>query len=465
MYDSMLTLGLITQIVVLYFLFTRTLTYLRLCHIPGPLISSVSYLPLIRATLSGRAHKKYVDLSKRYGSLVRIGPQDLLASDPDLLRRMSSVRSPYQRSGWYSAVRLDPHVDNILSELNTREHDARRAKMASGYSGKDNTHLEADIDACIAMFVELIEQKYLSKGSTLQLMDLARKVQFFTLDVITRAAYGDAFGYLAQDADVHDQVKIAEQVIPFLSLCATVPFLNQALNRMWVSLKLGPRATDHGGIGKVMGIAKQVVGERFGEDKVDKRDMLGAWVRNGISQRQCESEVVLQIFAGSDTTATAIRATLLYVLTNPRIHRKLQREIDSAPISSPITNDEARELPYLQAVIKESLRIHPPIPGLLSKRVPPGGDIIDGHYIPEGTRIGHNIWSAQRSQIFGADPNIFRPERWIEAEREQLLQMQQCTDLVFGYGRWGCLGKQLALVELNKITVEVSKVPLYGEDY
>lgn len=430
--------------------------YLRLRHIPGPFLASISYLPLLGATLSGRSHRIYVNLAEKYGPLVRISPRDLFTSDPDIVRRMNSARSPYTRSEWYDAIRLDPFVENIFSERSTREHDARRAKMASGYSGKDNAHLEADIDACIMMFVQLVQQKYLSEGSGLRVMDLAQKVQYFTLDVITQTAYGTAFGYLKEDADVHDQVKLTDWIVPFLTLCANVPLLNKILNRAWVKVKLGPKPTDKSGIGKSMGIAKLVVGRRFGEDTIDRQDMLGAWVRNGISQRQCESEVVFQIFAGSDTTATAIRATLLYVLTHPRVHRKLLAEIKSAPISSPIKYKEARELPYLQAVIKEGLRIHPPVPSLLSKKVPPSGDVIDGCYIPGGTRVAHNIWAMQRAPVFGEDAEVFRPERWMEAKAEQLIRMGQCTDLVFGHGRWGCLGKQVALMELNKVIVEVS---------
>ena len=93
------------------------------------------------------------------------------------------------------------------------------------------------------------------------------------------------------------------------------------------------------------------------------------------------------MLAGSDTTATVMRVALLYVSTNPSVLDRLRHEFDSANISSPITDAQARQLPYLQAVIKESIRIIPPVAGLFSKEVPPEGDILHGMKIPGGTLI------------------------------------------------------------------------------
>lgn len=80
--------------------------------------------------------------------------------------------------------------------------------------------------------------------------------------------------------------------------------------------------------------------------------MLGAFVRNGVSQRQCETEAMFQIIAGSDTTATAIRATMLYLMTTPHAYNRLQREIDdtiaAGRVSRPIKAEEGREIKYLQ---------------------------------------------------------------------------------------------------------------------
>jgi cytochrome P450 len=96
--------------------------------------------------------------------------------------------------------------------------------------------------------------------------------------------------------------------------------------------------------------------------------------------------------AGSDTSATIIRAAFLNLLTSPSMLGSLRAEIDegikNGQISSPIKDTEARKLTYLQAVIKETLRLWPPIQGLLQKVVPPEGDTFNGVFIPGGTFIG-----------------------------------------------------------------------------
>jgi cytochrome P450 len=203
------------------------------------------------------------------------------------------------------------------------------------------------------------------------------------------------------------------------------------------------------------------VAERFGPDAKARHDMIGAFVRNGIPQRQVEAEILIQVMAGSDTTASALRSTFLRLLTSPRALTRLRAEIDSAVAdgraSSPIQQSEAKELPYLQAVIKEGLRINPPFLGQVSKAVPAGGDTYNGMYLPAGTCIGHNTFSLCRQPVFGKDVEVFRPERWLEADPDSKREMEKTLDLVFGYGRWGCLGKSVAQVEMDKVYFEVSR--------
>lgn len=103
-------------------------------------------------------------------------------------------------------------------------------------------------------------------------------------------------------------------------------------------------------------------------------------------------------------------------------------------------------------MIKEGARIWPAITGLKSKVVPPEGDTINGRFIPGGTCIGICEWAIQQSsQIYGEDATIFRPERWLEAEGERLEKMERTLGLVWGYGKYSCLGKGIAWMELNKV--------------
>jgi cytochrome P450 len=188
--------------------------------------------------------------------------------------------------------------------------------------------------------------------------------------------------------------------------------------------------------------------------------MLGSFIRHGLTQEEASGEALLQVVAGSDTSAGTIRAVMLNILTHPTMYLKLKKEIDegiaAGTISSPIKDTEARELPYLQAVIKEGLRIMPPASGAFFKTVPPAGDVIDGKFIPGGTQIGSSPLGIHCSKkIFGLDADLFRPERWTEASPEKFAHMASTVDLIFHYGKYQCLGKSVALMEFNKIFVEV----------
>lgn len=182
-----------------------------------------------------------------------MGPNDLATDDPDIIRLMNSARSKYRRSEWYEAARVDPYVDSIVSEMSTSVHDARRAKMAAAYSGKENLTLEADIDSQILAFIALIRNKYISSGETVKPVDFARKIQYFTLDVITKVAYGETFDFLGKDEDVHNYIQTTETLVPVLAIFATVPFANAILNRSWIKDMFGPKPTDKSGLGKLMG--------------------------------------------------------------------------------------------------------------------------------------------------------------------------------------------------------------------
>lgn len=112
---------------------------------------------------------------------------------------------------------------------------------------------------------------------------------------------------------------------------------------------------------------------------------------------------------------------------------------------------------YLQAVIKEGLRLFPPVTALSLKLVPPDGDTLKGHFVPEGTTIGWSSFGLMRNEeVWGPDAKMFRPERWLEGTAEERRRMDSDVDLVFGYGKYACLGKNVAMMELNKVFVQVS---------
>lgn len=212
-------------------------------------------------------------------------------------------------------------------------------------------------------------------------------------------------------------------------------------------------------------IARKLVHERFTKKTVPEADMMASFIAHGLSETDLVAESLLQILAGADTSATAIRATILHLITHPLAYRTLQAEIDQhvreGLISSPVIKEsEAAGMRYLQAVIKEGLRIWPPVTGLLSKQSPIGGDEfeLDGRtiFIPGDTSVGYCAWGVHRNKdIFGSDADMFRPERWLTEDASKLAVMNRTAELIWGYGKYQCLGRPVALMELNKVFVEV----------
>ncbi|KAJ0307046.1 hypothetical protein COL5a_009483 [Colletotrichum fioriniae] len=381
------------------------------------------------------------------------------------MRLMLGVRSEYRRSDWYDGMRFNPSRDNVLSCRDEDEHAKLRSKMVAGYSGREVQAFEQKIDENLVRLIELIEG-YVDERKPL---DFGRKAQFFTLDVISDLAFGEPFGFVGSDSDMYEYIKTTEENLPVFMGMTVVPWVIR-LFRYPLLRSMLPTEKDR------LGFAKRFSAERFGLDAKVQRDMLGSFVAHGLTQEEAESEILLQIIAGSDTTATAIRATLLYIITNPRVHNKLLAEIlsmdDTAPRRPIISDAEARNLPYLQAVIKEGLRIFPPVAGLMAKQAPPEGDAWNGAFIPGGTRVGWSSWAMfRRRDIFGEDAGEFRPERWLVGEGEgedeekeedgttpaekKLREMEATIELVFSYGRYQCLGRPVALMELNKVFVEL----------
>ncbi|KAK5989461.1 Cytochrome P450 monooxygenase ABA1 [Cladobotryum mycophilum] len=445
-------IALLLTAVLTSFVASRLRWYYHLHEYDGPFMAKISPWWLVRTVASGRAYLDFWEVTQKYGSIARIGPNDLLTSEPDLMKHMYKARSDYTRSSWYEGMRFDPSRDNLLSLRNEDDHRELRSKMAAGYSGREVDDLEETIDHNILEFSRLLG-KYADKNKP---VDFGRKAQYFTLDVISHVAFGEPFGFLETDSDVYKYIETTEKTLPMVMVTTVIPWLLKLLSSPLFKRFL-PSAKDALGFGKVMSIAKEVAAERFGEDKKVQKDMLGSFVAHGLTQSETESEILLQIVAGSDTTATAIRSTMLHVVTTPRVLTRLREEIISSRISRPvITNDEAQEMPYLQAVIKEGLRIFPPVAGLMAKEVPPEGDHWNGRFLPGGTRIGICAWGIfRREDIWGTDAKEFRPERWLENSPEKVQTMEGILELIFSYGRWQCLGRPVALIELNKIFVQL----------
>ena len=168
---------------------------------------------------------------------------------------------------------------------------------------------------------------------------------------------------------------------------------------------------------------------------------------------------VSMAFAGSETTAISLAAVFYYLLKNPRCYQVLMNEIGTSVEtgelkerpSGVVTWAESQKLPYLDACIKEAFRLHPAAGLPLERVVPEGGADICGEYIAGGTIVGCNAWVIhRRTEIFGPDVEVFRPERWIDVSKEARKEMEG-TLFQFGAGSRTCIGKNISLLEIYKL--------------
>ncbi|KAI4249475.1 MAG: hypothetical protein LQ352_005621, partial [Teloschistes flavicans] len=438
----------------------QTLTdYSRLQQFRGPWLAQFSKLWMMKHTYDGDMHVAVAKVCEKYGPLARIGPNDLVTNDADLLRRMSAIRSPYTKSEWYSGTQFDPHMNHVFSERDEARHRDIRNRMSSGYSGSDNPYLEESVDDRLQDLINLIRAKYTSTDKVVRRVDFGSLAQYLTLDIITDMAFGEPAGFLSEDSDQFHYLEIMSQALPRFEWVSCLMWLNRLLSNPLISRLVKPTQEDKKGVGHLMGLAKKLVARRFGPGKEVKEDMLGSYLAHGLSQREAETETVLSIMAGSDTTVAALRSIVLFIISNPGVYRRLQTELDTAAHKHLLTghfvrDSEARDLPYLQACIKEGLRVYPPTVGLMQKTAPPEGDVFGGVRIPGGTKIGLCAWGLQRSkEIFGPDADVFRPERWLGISGDRLLEMNRVVDLVFGSGKYRCLGMPVVFLELRKIVV------------
>ena len=272
-------------------------SYYRLSHIPGPPLAAFSRLWLLSGLFGTRNHLNLHEASQKYGSLTRIGPNHLTTSDPELVRRMSAPRSPYRRSSWFQAFRFKPGTDNVLSQRHEEKHEQLRRKMAAGYAGKENPRLEDDIDKRVRDLINLIERKYICTEKTPGIqMDFARKMQFLTLDVISTLAFDQPFGDLIDDEDKFDYIKCSEEALPTMMLMTELPEVRSFLEKSSLVKLLAPSAKDKIGFGRIIAVAKKKVEERYEDGKKEmKQDMLGSFINHGLSQKEAESETLLQL--------------------------------------------------------------------------------------------------------------------------------------------------------------------------
>lgn len=152
--------------------------------------------------------------------------------------------------------------------------------------------------------------------------------------------------------------------------------------------------------------------------------------------------------AATDTTAISVEWTISELINNPGVLRRAQEEVDRVSGGKRlICEADIPNLPYINAIIKETMRLHPPITMITRKGTQ--DCVVDGYLIPKGTILCLNIWAMGRDPNIWDNPLAFTPERFLEGKGSALdIKGHNYELLPFGSGRRGCPGQPLALQEL-----------------
>ena len=157
------------------------------------------------------------------------------------------------------------------------------------------------------------------------------------------------------------------------------------------------------------------------------------------------------IFRGTDTTALLTEWVMAELVLHQEVQTKLRAEIVSAVGNNGLTDTDVAKLPYLQAVVKETLRVHPPSPLLSWARLSTSDvQLSNGMLIPAHTTAMVNMWAITHDHHVWEDPHVFKPERFMERDGADVNVRGSDLRLApFGAGRRVCPGKNLGLVTVT----------------
>ncbi|KAJ2085828.1 hypothetical protein IW138_006088 [Coemansia sp. RSA 986] len=416
-----------------------------LCKIPGPFVNSFTNIPLNHSTTKGTYHKYVQRLHEKYGEIVRVGHNQVSISNLAELKRILSTHDFPKGSLYENMVLPATTIVTTDPELNK----IRRRQLGNQYSMP-----------CVRSY----EDKILEHGvlSLMQLWDSRMKqvpggqkvkanVNFYlefhsmSFDIISVLGFGKSFNILhTGDTTMIERVRKTNTIEVVQS---SLPF-GEYTHKLFRDLNNARR--------ELRSISKATVLARKGKNNPSHVDILQRLVnaRDPLSGKHIDlesmtDEVLLLLIVGTDTTSNTLSWTTLYLLYYPDVYERLKREVRSTftDKGATIRYDMARaKLPYLTAVVYESMRLHTIVSGYLPRRVPDSGAHVmdDKYFLPQGTEVCISLYPCHRNKMIWKNPNKFDPERFMGPDAEDRIR----DVLAFSSGVRICVGRSLALVEL-----------------
>lgn len=336
-----------------------------------------------------------------------------ISSDYFLLLRVLGAGSKFHKSKWYKALQGNRKFD-LFAEPNETVHGHQRRLVSRVYSMDTIKHLEPYVNATITHFIERMhgfQGKEMDMGKWLQLFAFGKRRRyvfvcfwtgqlmnwsggiFLMVDVIGEITFARRFGFMdaLQDDGIFDKIQNSVRSGVWL---AHVPWILHLHN--FLMPVIGNHLAINDRNGTIRDYTIKEVQNRFDRGS-DRPDILGKLfdIHKEKPEEMDFTSIVSvassNVGAGSDTTAISLRAMIFYLLKYPEKKALLLEEIDEAArahgIGGIFTFDQAREMPYLQAVMHEAMRLYPAIGATLPRITPQEGLLIGDKFIPGGVQI------------------------------------------------------------------------------
>jgi cytochrome P450 len=364
--------------------------------------------------------------SRRYGDLFTVRfPIGTVAftADPELIKQVFTGDPEVFHAGEANATPLEPLMGrNSVLLLDGPEHMRQRKLMLPSFHGERMQRYGS-------VMREVAEQE-IATWPVGEPFGLRPRTQEITLQIIMRTVFGiddaERLARLGERLGAMLDIGMQSRALAVIAL----PQLRRTVGRgVWKRFLRLRAAAD-------AEIYDEIARRRRASDVADRDDVLSILLQardeegRALTDEELRDELMTLLVAGHETTATSLAWAFELLLRHRPQLARLQADVDGG---------DADE--YLDAVIKETLRIRPVVPGVIRKLTAPIE--LAGHELPAGMRVAPNIYLTHRRPDVYPDPERFRPERFIERPAETY------SWIPFGGGVRRCLGAAFATYEMK----------------
>ncbi|KAK3988704.1 cytochrome P450 [Cladorrhinum sp. PSN332] len=431
------------------------IAYRRFFHplrdIPGPPLASVSRLWHIYHILKGDQNLALIELHEKRGPFIRLAHNEVSVSHPDGIRKV--LLTPLRKAPWYEMAAIpDYRFQTPMSTTDPKKKVERSRTFAAGYSLTNVLRNEAAIDSVIYLFLDHLEGFSASQTPC----HLDKFFTFTAFDVIGEVLFSQRFGFLEKGKDVGNAVANSLALNAYAAVAGFFLIIHRTLiaNPLVTWLNILP-------FGHLFDTTVQALDKRLKDKRDDSMfDSVEHWFRalekdpERVKLRDVYAIATGAVGAASDTVSCGMQAFVYFMIRRKGAWEKAREEIKRAQQEEGRCKDkvvsfaDAQKLPYLQACLKEAMRVFAPVPMTLPRVAGKEGVAIGGRYFPPGTILSINPWVVHHSaEIWGQDAKEFRPERWLEENAKEL----ERWFMAFGQGYQSCPGQHIARIEMSKI--------------